>query len=92
LAQGNICWISRNIINLTKMANRGVSPIRVLSPNQQWMVDNKDDLAPTAPKRNEKYQHVYDGAGEIPEGLRHLVRVSNRRKYTVCTRVIATGV
>ena len=92
MAQGKANLINRNTINLAKMAYRCLSPIRVLSSNQQWMVDNKDDLVPTAPKRYEKFQHVYDGPGEIPEGLRHLVRASNRNTYTVCMRVIATGV
>jgi hypothetical protein len=78
--------------HLAKMANRCVSPIRVLSFNQQWMRDNKDYLVPTAPKPNEKFEYVYDGPDKIPKGLRHRVRTSNRNAYIVVCIVIKKDV
>ena len=58
--------------------NCSKSPIRNLSNMQQWMIVNRADLTPTAPKREETHQYVYSGNKKIPCELMHRVRMSHR--------------
>jgi len=50
-----------------------------IETNSQWIkrMIKSYSLTPTAPKKNEKYQYVYDGDEPIPPSLVNLIRNRN---------------